>query len=538
VKKDHKDSKLGPVPPQYEFGGTSCGCIAKKPGDLKAHVTLVQSYFKAIGQAKPYSEGLATHFRVGPNYKDQHAAKAIFFAALASTAAAEGLPAFTPSIEPFDEGEAILDLLQHYAEHKLLSDLLASVESQEIPAMVKNKLKDTVKIGLGAAVETAGKAWDPLQAGASKAGQAVSKKCREGAATIVDAIKPVLTKVVKIIQEGMDKVAGGESKGHEEKETKTKHGGYVGAWKFEKTHIGKTFRKKLDTESPVDAILAVTEDLKKGLRLAVQTPLEKAAALEGKAFAWNPWVSKHIKWVSKKITDYILEVTTLDAMLEVAHKLGQTVHKLEDEGAKLTKREEKDKWIQKVSETLWQDLSAEATTLFIKTVALEGKVKTLLAGDSAAVQDPLVSLLGDIFVVHVKGLNALRLSYVRNLKATIHEKDFKAASRAAFRDAIFESSNLLLAEHWRRALQALNLAAQAMLIAKFEEEVWGEIKESLAEVDELIPEELKSLGLTVSALAFKVASLIVASGASWAFGKLGGVLEHALFVQEDSGEGT
>jgi len=232
-------------------------------------------------------------------------------------------------------------------------------------------------------------------------------------------------------------------------------------------------------------------------------------------------------------------VTTLDAMLDVAHKLGATVHKLEDEGAKLTKKEEKDKWVEKVSETLWHELAAEATTLFIKTVALESKVKALLAGDSAAVQDPLVSLLGDIFVVHVKGLNAMRISYVHKLKATIGDaKDFKAASRAAFRDAIFESTNLLLAEHWRSALHALNLAAQAMLIAKFEEEVWSEIKEPLAEADELIPDEIKSLGLTVSALAFKVASLIVASGASWAFNKLGGVLEHALFVQEDSGEGT
>jgi len=88
--------------------------------------------------------------------------------------------------------------------------------------MVKNKLKETVKSGLGIAVETAAKAWDPLQGAASKAGQAVSKRCQEGAATIVDAIKPVLTKVVKVIQEGMDKAAGGESKGHEEKDTKKK----------------------------------------------------------------------------------------------------------------------------------------------------------------------------------------------------------------------------------------------------------------------------------------------------------------------------
>jgi len=139
----------------------------------------------------------------------------------------------------------------------------------------------------------------------------------------------------------------------------------------------------------------------------------------------------------------------------------------------------------------------------------------------------------------VRGLNAIRVLYVRKLKATVLEaKDVKTASRDALRDAIFETADVLAGEHWGKAVGALKNAAAAMLIAKFEEEVWGDVKEALAPVDDLIPEEIKSAGLSVSALAFKVASLIISSAAGWAFKKIAFRLEEAIFQQEDSGEGT
>jgi hypothetical protein len=535
VKLDHKEAKLAPLPPPYKFGGTCCFCIVQKPGDLKAHTVEVKQYFKTLHNA-PFSDGLASHFRVGPSWKEQQAAKQVFFAALASVEKAEGLPTGSPSLEPFDESEAVLDLLRHYAVEKLLSEILDPIEAQDVPAMVKKNLKDAVLGALETAIETAGKGWEPAQVAANKAGAVVTKKCQEGADKIVELLKPVLAKVVGIIQEKLSKK---ESKEDEEKEAKKASGYYASTWKFEKTHIGKSFHGKLTTESPVDAIKHLTTEIQKSLKIAVQTPLNKATeALGALGLASNPWIHKHITVVAKKIVDYIGEVTTLDAMLDVTQKLAASVHKLEEEGAKL-KKEELGKWVDKVSTTLWKDLSGEAVELYIKTISLEGKVNTLLHGDPASVKAPLVSLLGEIFAIHVKALNSVRVLYVRKLKATVHEaKDVKTASKEALRDAIFETTDILVGEHWNQALGALKVAAQAMLIAKFEEEVWGEIKEALAPIDELIPEELKSLGLSISALAFKVASLIISAGAGWAFKKIAFRLEEAVFVQEDSGEGT
>jgi len=207
------------------------------------------------------------------------------------------------------------------------------------------------------------------------------------------------------------------------------------------------------------------------------------------------------------------------------------------DGSKCTGKAETEKFVEGASAALWKSLADEAVGLWTKIYSLSDKVTSTFSGLPAGVTTPLLNLLSHIFEVQVRGFNSIRVRYTRKLKVSLGEsKDHdgvKAASRTALRDAIFETVNILAEEHWVKTHEALTEAAKAYVCIKFTEEVWPSIKEGLDALLELIPDELKKLGLDIAGTVLKVAIIIINKGVAWAMAKIGLRMETAIFSQEE-----
>lgn len=364
---------------------------------------------------------------------------------------------------------------------------------------------------------------------------------------IVEALKPLIAKVVGTIKEKMKKKAEekGEPEGKKlEEDKKAEIGDYVNEWKFQKTPIGGKLFESLTKATAVEAIRATSEEINSKLRDAVRTPIEAVVeVICGASFVIDPWTQWQIWWMARRVANFICEITTLEGFLQAAHKLAEAVTPLEEEFIKAAgKKEELHKLADKASAALWQGLASEAVTLWTKIYKLTEKIDSVFSGQPDEVKQPLLDLLSHIFEVQVRGFNAIRVLYSRKLKEGLHEaKDadgVKEVSRTALRDAIFEVVNLLASEHWVKTHEALTEAAKAYVMDRFTNEIWPGIAEGLDALQSMIPEQVASAGLDIVALALKIATILIEKGVAWGMKKVGLKLEKAIFSQEDGGEGS
>jgi len=531
-------------PARYEMGGTCCFCITKQPGDLAAHTQLMFNYFDELFKKLPTSKHVAKHFRVSDEWENEQAAKAIFFGAIAATAADLGVE-WNPDIDPFDELEAVTELLKSYVIGQILSTVTDPIEKSDLPNVGKNAALRAARNGVANAVEVAAQAWGPLQEVASKAGEVATKKMTESAEKIVEQLKPLIAKAVGVIKEKMAKKAEekeGEKKDvveDKEKDTKAAIGDIARKWKFQKTSIGKPFYENLEKQSAVEAVKETSAEITSKLRAAVKKPIDAIVeTLCGTVFVQDWWVQWQIWWMARRITNFICEITTLEGFLEAGHKLATAVDKhVNEEGAKCPgKKEEIEKFVEGASAALWKALADEAVGLWSKIYSLTSAVESVFTSLPDAVTSPLIDLLSAIFEVQVRGFNSMRVSYIKKLKEALTDvKDHdgvKAASRKAIRDAIFENVNILAVEHWTRTHDALTEAAKAYICYQFTTEVWPSIQSGLDELLSFLPDEIKTLGADIGGMVMKIAIILINKGVVWAMTKIGLRLEKAIFEQE------
>jgi hypothetical protein len=542
VKKDHKDAKVPDFPDSYQMGGTCCFCITKTPGDITEHTQLMFNYFDSLFKTVPTSKRVADHFRVGDEWEIQQTAKTIFFSAIAQTASDLGAE-WSPDIDPFDEVEAVTELLKSYVVGTVLQTVLDPIEKSEMPAIAKNAALGVARGGVSTAIETAAKGWEPLQVAAAKAGEIATKKMQENAEKVVDMFKPLIEKAVALIKTKMEAKAA--EKGDEKKEVeedkgdKTSIGDIVSKWQFQKTAIGKALYENLEKQTAVEAVKTSSTEITSKLREAVKKPLDAIVeTLCGTVFVHDYWTQWQIWWMARKITNFICEITTLEGFLDASHKLATAVDKhVEEEGKSCTgKKEDVEKFIEGASAALWKSLADEAVGLWSKIYSLTASIESVFASQPEEVTAPLVELLSGIFEVQVRGFNSIRVSYTRKLKDLLADaKDHdgvKAASRTALRDAIFENVNILAKEHWTRTHEALTEAAKAYVTDRYINEVWPSIKSGLDDLLSLLPEEVASIGVDIAGIVLKISIIMINKGVVWAMNKIGLRLEKAIFEQE------
>jgi hypothetical protein len=534
--KDFKDFKAPAFPAPYDFGGTCCFCISKASGDIHAHRQQMHDYFSELFNHIPgYSEKLASHFKVGGNYKAAQATYAVLLDAVAGATEELGLTSVRTEVDPFTMKELVVEFLQSYANTKL-SEIDAAIPGDNAVSIAGRNAAHNLVLS---AIESAASPFDTVMEKAQQGAEKVTEKLQEKAGEIVESLKPVIARVVGLIKEKMGDDEKDEKKEEEEKEEKKK-GPQIGdiaiKWRVNATDIGKRLDAALDGKSkPSDAIKNATSDFTEKLTTAVRGPLDamvKSMDLKGSRF-----VVRQVNRLVDKITNFILEVTTLDGFIEASHKIALVVDEAEDKLKAAAGDEGKVKAaIDDISACLWQKGSAAiALELFKRIWKLEEKIKSALSGLPEEGVAPLLDLLNHIFEVQLRAFNGIRVQYVRNLKESAAEiKDGDSAvatSRAAFKGALFPVLNLLAYHHWIKAHEALLESAKITVVYFFLTEAWPSVKSALDAI--AIPDICKDLGLEIEPMARGLAKMLIVALVKFIMKKVFLLLEKALFAQEE-----
>jgi len=540
--KDVKDFKAPAFPAPFEFGGSYCICLSKPEGDLNAHLKSVQDYYQGLFSKLPgYAPSLADHFRVGDNWEVQQTAYTVFMEAFKATKEELELADLKRDLEPYDEIEAIVDLLQGVADRDILPGILAGIQG---PDQVRFRLENAARSAILSAIDKAAQTWTAASDAARKLGEKVVEKLNEGAQKIVDALKPILEKIVELVESKMKaKESGGDDEKDEKEEEKDEKkapavGDVAKAWSFNATDIGKKLDSALDGKGKVsEAVGGAVDDVKNTLTNAVRKPLEKLADILTYGNAGNKWVAAQVRKVVDRITNLIIELTTLDGFMEASGVIANVVDQIEDLLSKAAG--DKAKVTQAVDEgsaLLWKrGLCAVGIALYSRIWKLQDGIDRVLGSQPDEVKQPLHELLDEIFVVQMRAFNGIRVQYIQNLREGVADaadaNALKNAARAAFKGASFPVINLLGYHHWVKAHEKLLDATKAMILNAFDESVWPTVKEGLDALQSLIPDELAQMGLKLEPLVRNVIVFIINKAVEWIMKKVFMKVEELLFTQ-------
>jgi len=338
------------------------------------------------------------------------------------------------------------------------------------------------------------------------------------------------------------KEKGGDEEGEEKEAAGDKKEQAVGdiakQWTFTMTGVGKKLDGALDGKGKAsEAVEGAIDDVKSQLTAAVRGPLEKLADTLTGGNGSNPWVAREVRKIVSKITNLILEITTLDGFLEASKVMSAVVDGIEDELKKAAGDKAKiDKAIENGSAALWsKGLAAVGIALFSRIWKLEEKISNVFGAQPEEVTQPLLQLLDHIFEVQMRAFNGIRIQYIQNLKESLADaKDADAvqtAARAAFKGAVFPVINLLGYHHWVKAHEALLSTSKALVMNAFNEHIWPTIKQGLDALQKCIPESLTNMGLKLEPLVRAVINFIINKAVEWIMKKVFMKIEEALFTQ-------
>jgi len=545
ANKDFKDLKAPAFPDPYEFGGTYCICLTKAAGDKNAHLKAVQDYYQKLASSLPgYSPSLAKLFRVDDDYQASQATYEVFLEAYNNTCSDLGLRDMKYDVQPFTEKEFLISLLQAVAD----KDILPAIEAKLPAGFARNQARSMVL----SAAESAAQPWDAVSDKAQEAAVAVTKKVQEGAEKIVDLLREPLGKILKLVQEKMAEKAAAKAaeekeeekeEGKEEEEAKAQVGDIAKAWIFTATPIGKQLDGSLDGKmKPSEAVKGVADSIKSSVREAVRGPMEKVTGNIRIGGGGSPWVVYYVRRSIERLTQLILELTTLDGFLESGITIAGVIDGVEEALGACADKEAVTKAINQASHDLWEKGTAHvAMTLWTRIWKLTERVNWVMSSQPEEAIAPLTDLLSHIFEVQLRAFNGIRVQYIRNLRDAIDDiKDAESAvriSRASFKAAVFPVVNLLGYHHWLRATEAFETSVKAIVLNAFESEVWPSIKAGLDELQSCLPEDLTSMGLKLEPLVRAVIDIIIKKGLTWAMTKVFLSLEKSLFAQGGGGDG-
>jgi len=328
------------------------------------------------------------------------------------------------------------------------------------------------------------------------------------------------------------------AKKEEDKEDKKpKIGDIAKAWTFTATPIGKQLDGSLDGKmKPSEAVQGCVDAIKTALSEAVRGPVQKIADTLTFGGGGNPWVVWYVRRCVERLTQLILELTTLDGFLESGIIISKIIDGTEEALGKCGSKDDVTKAINQASHDLWEKGTAHvAMALWPRIWKLTERVNWVMSSQPDDAITPLTNLLSHIFEVQLRAFNGIRIAYIRNLREGIDEiKDADSAirvSRASFKAAVFPVINLLGYHHWLRATAAFEVSVKAIVKNAFETEVWPPIKSGLDAIQSCIPDAITSMGLKLEPLVRAVIEFLINKGLSWAMNKVFLSLEKALFAQ-------
>jgi molybdopterin converting factor small subunit len=371
--------------------------------------------------------------------------------------------------------------------------------------------------------------WGPVQEVVNKAVAAVQKIIDEGAAKLVDALKPLLAKVLAIV---VDKL--GKAKEEKEEKKGPAVGDTVSKWDFGKTDLGGKFSNTLKEKGPKDAWFDLNAGLKDAVNNAIESRLTSAAkSALGEGRASMEIVKIILEAVAQQIGKVLRQYTTVTPLAKAVEPIAAIVAELEVKlGEKKGDKDAQIKLVNEYSGKWWVELGEGGLAMYMAFVKLKDAINSDMSGVCEDGVKPMQDYADNLFQIQMRVVNAVRVVFTDKLKAAISGGgDGSAAVRAAFRDAAFDHIGLLVSESWIQFTAAILASTLAQVLDKFDRDIWPSIEEPLKLLEEMIPEALKSAGLKIVPLARTIIVMLITKGVTWALTKLTMACEKGLFSQ-------
>lgn len=530
--KENKDAKLAPLPEEYLLG-TYCCCLTREwnPG----HYDAMRTWVNSLKDSVPESKVLPDHFYMGENYENQQMQKNVFDEAFALSRwqlCPPGRYSWNVELEPFDEGEAIMLILKSRTK-QFVDKALTKVP--DVPG--KWKLEWTAASTINEAVQAGfTTAWDAAQKPITEVKDSIQKAIQDAGEGLVNALKPILQKVVDLIKSKMEGGDEKDEKAEEKKEEKAPAlGDVLSNWKLEATELGGQVDQKLgDQKEAPNAMPYLAENWTKAVEDVFSQKI--GAAVEGAVggkMAKMAIFKTIVKGLAKYITGVIKNFTTISQLVTACKPFLDIRNKLEEDlVANKDKKDEMEALIATASSNMWKTLPRAALELYKGIEKVKDEVKRENGELCSESLEALIGAADILFEVQIKAVNALRVMFTETLRADIaaagQENEIRAAVRGAFRKNFFILANAVVKEGWTKVAAAMIEVARQEVLNVFRNDIMPGIAEGLTALGSL-PAPLDQLDIV--SLAATVADTLLTKLVVGGVTKVFISLEKSLFTQ-------
>jgi len=536
-KTEFKETKVGPLPPDC-LHGSYCICLERKP-DMVGCEHNMKTYLHSLAKEHPTSKSIPSYYYLGDDYELQQRQFLVFQAAFAATKAELVKGAFSCDLEPFNEGEALTQLLQAVARTEVVPEVRANVFL--LPGgLCSWRAYYYADMAVLTAIDSAmAVGWPKAQEAVSAGTKQVQKLIDDGAEKLVNELKPVLKKILTLVQSKLNKKdEGKEDHKEESKKKKTEVGDYISQWRFDKTAIGKKFWEALDSKDAREALEKVKDEFDKAVEETLEEKMKAGIdKLLGEKAANLEIVTLILEHVAKQAVACLKKFTTIKPLMSAALGLFDVRAQLEkDVIAGKADQKAVTAAIDKASAEMWKTFPDAGLLLFSKIDKLKATLKSEITISDEAME-PLQEMADELYRQQMKALNSLRTQFLLGLKTKLDgdalksDEAIQAVIRTSFRDIVFSIIHILVVNSWKGIAENLTKSAIIQVQQKFEADVWPAIASGLEAIQSLIPGPVADMGLKIEPLALGVANILLEKGVNWALTKLIIKLELVLFEQ-------
>jgi hypothetical protein len=403
---------------------------------------------------------------------------------------------------------------------------------------VQNRLwyaADAAVLGVVDTSVTAG--WPPIQLAVNAAKDKILKAIDSGAAKLVTELKPVIAKILALVQAKLKKK-------NEEKEEKPKDkgpqiGDAVGKWQFQRSDIGKQFWENLNQHDARNAIHTLRDNSDTAMEQFLEGKMASGLkSVLGENTASLEVVQVVLEVIAEQIVKTLKKFTTLKPLMKGAEKLFDCRLDLEKDlcANRSTGAEGLNKALDAGSKAMWKTLPSIGLRLFMDIHAIKGQIDSTLGGTCEEGKKPLTDVADALYTLQMKALNSLRVQLINQLKARLpsmsgSDDQIKECVRTTWRELTFNIIHIVVKESWVQLSEAFTVSCIEQVKDKFNRDFWPPIQQGLAELASLLPSAVADLGLKIDQLAFKVATIVIEKGVRIAMTKLLLRVETALFTQ-------
>jgi hypothetical protein len=534
LKKEFPERAPSALPPDC-LHGEYCCCLTYK-SDLHHSEETMSTYLREIPKQYSSSKQVPAHFYLGDNYEAQQRGQRVFENAFEMTRAEVFKGVWRRQVKPFDEGEALLELLRTVAIQEICPEVRAN--NPVVKAMGARAYYRSDSVVLTAVDTAFAGGWPPVQAAVNKARDSVQAKIDEGAAKLVDALKPVVKKILELAQSKMTKK---EQKEEEKGTKKAEIGDSMGDWRFERSQIGGKFYNDLAGEDAKGALQGLSDNLDSAMTAHLEGVMKEGA----KSFLGDRVGEFEIvQALMEKMAEVCVKLLNkYSTVMPLIHASGE-LFKLRSECESTLKmnKANKDsalKSLDDISLAMWKVLPAAGITLFREMDKVKENVQSQLSDAPDSAVEPLLEAADLMFAAQIKALNTARSQFISRLKTKFaeagmldNENTISQTVRETFREVVFPLINTMVVESWKAVGAAYIISAVEQGKAMFIEKVWPAIAAGLNELQNLIPEALTNMGLKIEPLAMTVCNILMAKAITAAVAGLMIAFETKVFDQK------